>query len=83
MPESRGVAPEMALRLAFIADILHGVELDEDSVALADPEQAGSIMSALDYALRGDPGCVEPDEWQQQREQALAKHADYIGVPDA
>lgn len=47
---------------------------------LADPEQSGALLSALDYALRGDHGCVERDEWQERRRQALAKFGVYLGL---
>jgi hypothetical protein len=67
--------PQEALyRLADAADIVASVELDADGVELQDPQQAGAILSALDYALRGDPGCSDPDEWQARREAALERY---------
>lgn len=69
---------DMVLRLAFAAEMLASVEVDEDTGELS--EDAGGLLSALDYALRGSPGCVEPDEWQEQRRRALAKHGDYLGL---
>lgn len=73
------VAAELALRLADVHELLSKVEYDEDGfpVNANDP----GLFSALDYALRGSPGCIEPEEWQDAREAALAKHADYLDIP--
>lgn len=69
---------ELVLRLADVADVLDGIKTDEDGEI--DPAYAHGLLSALDYALRGSPGCIEPDEWQDGRRQALAKHGEYLGL---
>jgi hypothetical protein len=62
-------AEEWKLRLADIAEVVEAAWVDEDTGELRD---AGGFLSALDYALRGDPGCIEPEEWEQGRRRALA-----------
>ena len=77
-PAQHPVEPtEEQLRLADIAEILRTVDYDEDTLELK--EDAGGLLSALEHALTGSAGCIEPEEWQASRKAALAKHADYIG----
>ena len=72
------LADELALRLADVAEVLAAVETDDDG-EIVEPH-TGAVMSALDYALRGEPGCVDEDEWQDRRRRALVKHGGYLGV---
>lgn len=72
------LADELALRLADVAEMLAAVETDDDG-EIVEPH-TGSLLSALDYALRGEPGCVDMDEWQGRRREALVKHGGYLGV---
>lgn len=67
------------LRIAHAHAMLMSVSSDDDGVPVLD-DYAG-LFSALDYALRGDPGCVEPDEWVAERETALVEHAEYLAAP--
>lgn len=68
---------EFALRLVDAADVLATVETDDGEITEA---HTAGLLSALDHALRGSSGCMEPDEWQERRRQALAKHGDYLGL---
>ncbi len=72
-----GEPSELALRLADVQAAIALVETDEDGEIK--PGQHG-ILSALDYAVRGDAGCVEPDEWAANRRKALAEHGGYLGL---
>lgn len=71
---------ELELRLAHTHEMLRTVETDEDGQPVIDLEQLGALFSALDYALRGSPGCVEREEWYAERAEALAKHGTYLGL---
>jgi hypothetical protein len=73
MCETHGLPPtEQSESHAFTEDlVLRLAHLVED---------AGGLLSALDYAVRGAPGCMEPDEWQERRRLALAEHGDYLGL---
>lgn len=69
---------EIVLRLVHVQAMLRSVEYDDDG----DPqvEHLGGLFSALDYALRGDHACVEPEEFDEERRRALAAHGDYLGL---
>lgn len=70
---------ELELRLADVALILHNVERDDhDEAAIANPD---ALLSALDYAVRGSAGCIEPDEWERDRRVALHAHRTYLELP--
>lgn len=62
---------QLALRLADALDIVRTAAGDDD-------DDDTATLSALDYALRGDPGCIEPAEWQVRRRELLIEHADYL-----
>lgn len=69
---------EATLRLADIAALLASVQTDEvTGEGVVDP----GFLSALDYALRGDSGCVEPEEWADRRRCALRDRLAYINLP--
>lgn len=70
---------ELELRLADAADVIEALELDDDG-NMKDPEQFGPFLSALEHALQGDAGCVEPKEFQARRMQAHEKHATTLGL---
>src|SRR4051812_31525205 len=64
--DPEGTAREALLRLAFVREMLSSASVDEETGELQ--EDAGGLLSALDYALRGDPGCVDSEEWASERE---------------
>jgi hypothetical protein len=68
---------ELVLRLVDVQAVI--ASIDPEAAERVDEEAAG-LLSALDYALRGECGCLERDEWQDMRRQALAKHGDYLGL---
>lgn len=71
---------ELELRLADVAELAnHTAESNED-INAGMPKVDGGFLSALDYALRGSPGCIEPADWQQARQAALAEHGPYLGL---
>jgi predicted trehalose synthase len=71
------VREEALLRLAEIASMLRSVKCDEDGQPM---EDLAGLLSALDYALRGDPGCIEPSDWQADRRVAFVAQRNYIGL---
>lgn len=73
-------AEELALRLADVAAVLASVTTDDDG-EIAE-SNTGSLLAAFDYALRGERGLETPDEWQERRRQALARHGTYLGLSD-
>lgn len=77
-PRADWFTEELVLRLVDVADVLAAAKTDEDGEL--DAAYAAGLLSALDYALRGDHGCLEPDEWQERRRRALAKHGVYLGL---
>jgi hypothetical protein len=80
-PAADSFTEELVLRLVDAADVLAAATTDEDGEL--DAAHAHGLLSALDYALRGDAGCVEPDEWQERRRQALAKYGVYLGLGES
>jgi hypothetical protein len=74
--------PEAELRLAEIKDMLDDATDEEGGAADIVRRDLPGFLSALDYALRGDPGHArEPETWQIVREQLLEKHAEYLALP--
>lgn len=71
-------ARELALRLADVHALVESAQDADAPDELADVQ--GGFLSALEHALRGEAGCIEPDEWQAQREQALADYGEYLGI---
>lgn len=67
---SREREHEAELRLAHIYDSLRRAQVNEDGQLT---EESGGFLSALDYAVRGHPGCLEPLEFQLEREHALER----------
>lgn len=67
---------ELALRLADAYAVLSKATVDEDTGELQ--EDPGGLLSALDHALTGSSGCLEPDEWQAERVAALAEHSERL-----
>lgn len=61
---------ELWLRLADVADVLRDVELDADGDPLTD---VGSLLAALEHAVKGTPGCVDPDDFRRRRTAALQR----------
>jgi hypothetical protein len=76
LDNANAFAEELVLRLCDAQQVL-ATCVNEDGDLVSD---VGSLLSALDYALRGSEGCVEPDEWQEQRRRALANHGDYLDL---
>lgn len=72
------VRTELQFRLCEAMDLLTEIPRDDDG-NLAEPDQAAIYLNALDQALTGDPGCVEPDEWQARRETAYMLHSHKLG----
>ncbi len=72
-------ATEMALRLAHVHSMLSRIKVDDDG-QIAEEHTAG-VLSALDYGLRGDPGCVEHEDFERERQAAYRAHAHYLGLP--
>lgn len=70
---------ELAKRLADVKAMIDAVATDEDG-NMADLNMSGHFLSALDHALRGDPGCNEPDEWDEGRLEAMIANRDYLGL---
>lgn len=69
---------EAELRLAQIYDVLQDASIHEDTGVLEnDP---GAFLSALDYAVRGDSGCNEPEEWDEEREHALDRWRERLAL---
>lgn len=70
---------ELELRLADAMGTIEALELDDDG-NMKDPEQFGPFLSALEHALAGSAGCVEPREFQARRLEAHEKHAEALGL---
>jgi hypothetical protein len=79
---TRQSSRELALRLADVAQVVASARYDEDTGDILGGDDNAGFLSAIDYALRGSPGCMEPDEWQARREEALAARGDYLGLDD-
>lgn len=62
---------ENDLRLADVHRVVESARTDEDGLLA---EDSGAFLSALDHALRGDPGCVEPSDWRKGREKAFEEY---------
>lgn len=68
---------ELELRLADAAELLATLPTDENDEAIGiDP----ALHSALGHALSGSSGCIEPDEWQDRREDALEARREELGL---
>lgn len=70
---------ELAKRLADVKAITDAVVTDDDG-NMADLEMSGHFLSALDHALRGDPGCNEREEWDEGRLEAMIENREYLGL---
>lgn len=71
---------ELELRLADVADTLAAVPVDEDGELDIHADQFHGLLSALEHALHGSSGCMEPDEWQERREAALEARGEELGL---
>lgn len=69
---------ELQLRLSDVADVLANIPLDDDG-NLADPDQAGTYLSVLDHAIRGDCGHMDEEEFNERRRTAYMLHSLYLG----
>lgn len=77
-PTDEQALRETHLRLADVQGVIALARFDDEG------EIAGGqygLCCALDHALRGTMGCVEPEEWHKRRVAALRTHADYLGLP--
>jgi hypothetical protein len=72
---------ELELRLADAQAMASAAHPDRNGNLPAGT--AGALLAAIDYALRGQPGCVEPGQWDGEREAALKQYRGYLDLPGA
>lgn len=69
---------ELELRLADVAALV--ASLPDDDAEDVTVDSFAGVKAALGHALAGSSGCIDPDEWQAQREAALERHRDELGL---
>ncbi len=73
----RNQLEESKKRLADTYSLLATVRVDEDLSIIEDPQ---GLLSALNCSLRGEHGCLDPEEWEADRVRALETHRKHLGL---